>query len=111
MKFLDPLEAEKFKKQNCVQFCWTPCKIHFWSKLLILTNFRGYLVPFDPYLPPLAPCNLGRVQACPPTKPQLSFQTSYEIKFRHGVESSIPGNKNFLFQSHKSSVFFWILSL
>ena len=25
MEFLDPLEAEKFKKQKCVQFCGTPC--------------------------------------------------------------------------------------
>ena len=24
-EFLDPLEAEKFKKQKCVQFCGTPC--------------------------------------------------------------------------------------
>ena len=25
MEFLDPLEAEKFTKQKCIQFCWTPC--------------------------------------------------------------------------------------
>ena len=25
MEFLDPLEAEKLKKQKCVQFCGTPC--------------------------------------------------------------------------------------
>ena len=24
-KFLDPLKAEKFKKQKCNMFCWTPC--------------------------------------------------------------------------------------
>ena len=27
MEFLDPLIAEKFKKQKCIQFCWTPCSI------------------------------------------------------------------------------------
>ena len=27
MEFLDPLEAEKFKKQKCVQFCRTPCSL------------------------------------------------------------------------------------
>ena len=27
MKFLDPQEAEKFKKQKWKQFCWTPCKL------------------------------------------------------------------------------------
>ena len=26
-EFLDPLEAEKFNKQKCVQFCGTPCII------------------------------------------------------------------------------------
>ena len=25
MEFLDPKEAEKFKKQKWKQFCWTPC--------------------------------------------------------------------------------------
>ena len=28
MDFQDALEAEKFKKQKCIQFCWTPCKLN-----------------------------------------------------------------------------------
>ena len=28
MEFLDPQEAEKFKKQKWKQICWTPCKKH-----------------------------------------------------------------------------------
>ena len=27
MEYLDTLEAEKFKKLKCIQFCWTPCRI------------------------------------------------------------------------------------
>ena len=27
MEFLDPLEAKKFTKQKCIQFCWTPFKL------------------------------------------------------------------------------------
>ena len=41
MEFLDALEAEKFKKQKCIQFCWTPCrfeKIHFLKEKLRLVR-------------------------------------------------------------------------
>ena len=27
IEFLYPQEAEKFKKQKCLQFCWTPCRL------------------------------------------------------------------------------------
>ena len=33
MEFLDALEAEKFKKQKCIQFCWTPCITHLEKNL------------------------------------------------------------------------------
>ena len=45
-KFLDPLEAEKFKKQKCVQFCGAPCSNEFpqycfwWKGSFVSVYFR-----------------------------------------------------------------------
>ena len=51
MEFLDPMEAEKFKKQKCIQFCWTTEPVHtpflneghcsadkhFWKSIILFT--------------------------------------------------------------------------
>ena len=36
-RFLDPLEAEKFKKQKCLQFCRTPCSLLTYMLACLLT--------------------------------------------------------------------------
>ena len=42
MEFLDALKAEKFKKQKCKQFCWTPCiYIYHYVFPLFLTVSAG----------------------------------------------------------------------
>ena len=42
MEFLDPLIAEKFKKQKCIQFCWTPCSTYTVVFCNLFVQLRGY---------------------------------------------------------------------
>ena len=45
MEFLDPLEAEKFTKQKCIQFCLTPCRTNKSpAKATILANGLLFLL-------------------------------------------------------------------
>ena len=44
MEFLDPLEAEKFKKQKCVQFCRTPCILYVKFLLTLLETIQPSLL-------------------------------------------------------------------
>ena len=44
-EFIDPLEAEKFKKQKCVQFSGTPCRM---VNILDMGNIHKKLSPFSP---------------------------------------------------------------
>ena len=44
MEFLDPLEAEKFKKQKCVQFCRTPCILNIVGEKFQSMNINIHFV-------------------------------------------------------------------
>ena len=64
-EFLDPLEAKKFKKQKCVQFCRTPCiNRNMRSETIPSLNFYGGIsYPLPPPNVDQNPCTLrDRVQ-------------------------------------------------
>ena len=48
IEFLDPYEAEKFKKQKCDVFCWTPCNIFatlYRTKTILLLSQLNQIFP------------------------------------------------------------------